>query len=96
MLREVSVFLFVVAAGFTLSGIVSNVYRLVAGAQDRFGRTAYYAALVVAGPSVLMEKAAKALREKRCSHFSFWLAVALCGYWSFALGLFALGLILAI
>jgi len=96
MLHSKVVVVFAVAAGFTASGIVANVYRLLAGAQDRFGRTVYLATMVVAGPNVVFQKAAAALREKKCSRLAFWLAAAVAGYWSFALGLFVLSVVVAL
>jgi hypothetical protein len=95
MLHNFTVVLFAMTAGFTTSGIVANLYRLLAGA-DSGGRTVYYATMVVAGPSVLYENAAKARRDKSCSRLAFWLAAAIAGYWSLALGLFVLEFALAL
>lgn len=97
MLHDFTVVLFAMTAGFTASGIVANLYRLLAGADSSgFGRTVYYATMVVAGPNVLYENAAKARRDKSCSRLAFWLAAAIAGYWSLALGLFVLDLVLAV
>lgn len=52
--------------------------------------------MTVAGPSVLFDNAARAWRGKDCSALAFWIAAAICGYWSFALGLFVLQISLAI
>lgn len=60
------------------------------------GTTLYYASLVVAGPIVLFENAARAWRKNACSWVTFWLAAAIAGYWSFALGLLLIELVLAI
>ena len=76
-------------AGFTASGILANVYRLLAGKPESIGgRIGYVAVMVVAGPNVLFVNAATALRAKDCSTFAFWLAALISAYWSFALGLF--------
>jgi hypothetical protein len=48
--------------------------------------------MVLAGPTVLFENAANSFRSKKCSGIAFWLAVAVAGYWSFALGLFMLNI----
>jgi hypothetical protein len=98
MFRDVMVVLFAVTTGFTASGIVSNAYQLIAGERKDGSarRTVYYAVMVIAGPSVLFENAAKARRTKSCSRLAFWLAAAVAGYWSFALGLFVLDFALAI
>ena len=91
------VFLFAMTAGLTLSGIVANIYRLlVPKQQSAKGRAAYYIVMVVAGPSVLIDNAARSWRAKNCSAVAFWLATALTAYWSFIIGLFALSVALAL
>jgi hypothetical protein len=52
--------------------------------------------MVVAGPSVLIANAAKSFQAKGCSRYAFWLAAAIAGYWSFAIGLFVLNVSLAL
>lgn len=92
MYRDVMVALFATTAGLTASGIVANLYRILVKtkAESMGARLGYVAVMVAAGPSVLLENAAKAWRKKDCSTLAFWLAAALVGYWSFALGLFVL------
>ena len=87
MLHELLVALFITTAGLTASGIVANLYRLAAGKTDP-ARAIYLAVMVVAGPSVLLDNAAKARRKKECSYIAFFLAAALALYWSLAIGLF--------
>lgn len=83
------VIVFSTLAGFTASGILANLYRLVAKKPETMaGRVSYMAVMVVAGPNVLFENAATSFRAKDCSSFAFWLASAIAGYWSFALGMF--------
>lgn len=95
--RDIVVVLFATASGFTASGISANFYRLVVRKPDSAkAKTAYYVVMVVAGPNVLLENAAQSLRKKACSKTAFWLAAAVAGYWSFALGLFVLNLSLAL
>ena len=97
MLHSLLVAMFAVAAGFTASGIVANIYRLVAKkAEKPLERIAYLAVMVVAGPTVLFDNAARSWRTKACSSMAFWLAAAISGYWSFALGLFVIQVGLAI
>jgi hypothetical protein len=97
MFHNAAVLLFAITTGLTASGVVSNLYRLATGARkEGFGRTVYYTTLVIAGPSVLFETAAKACREKSCSKLAFWLAAAVAGYWSLALGLFIIEVALAL
>jgi hypothetical protein len=97
-MREFFIVIFAMTAGFTASGIVANSYRLaVKGKPDtNGGRAVYFAIMVIAGPNVLFENAAKATREKSVPRIAMWLAAAVCGYWSFAIGLFVLDIALAL
>jgi hypothetical protein len=98
MLRDLTLVLFAMAAGFTASGIVANLYGLIVSAKPTglAGRTAYFTIMVVAGPNVLLGNAATAAKGKGASKLAFWLAAAVCGYWSFAIGLFVLNVALAL
>jgi uncharacterized membrane protein YiaA len=88
MIHDLIVALFVTAAGMTASGIVANLYRLLVGPTVPVNtRGLYLAVMVVAGPSVLFDNAARSRRKKECSHIAFWLAAALALYWSLAIGL---------
>lgn len=97
LLHDLLVALFVTTAGLTTSGIVANIYRL---AKDHStaaaNRAVYLAVMVVAGPSVLFDNAARARRKKECSNIAFWLAAAASFYWSLALGLFVVSVALAL
>lgn len=97
-MKDLMVALFALASGFTASGILANLYRLVVGEKrdSKAARAAYVAVMVIAGPSVLLENAAAKLREKSCSRPAFWLAASISAYWSFAIGLFVLNLSLAL
>jgi|WetSurMetagenome_2_1015567.scaffolds.fasta_scaffold27790_2 hypothetical protein len=93
MLHGLLVALFAIAFGFTASGITANLYRLIAAKPESLrAKIVYAGVMVLAGPSVLFENAATSFRAKKCSGIAFWLAAALAGYWSFALGLFVLNL----
>lgn len=95
-MTAVAVVLFAIAFGFTASGITANLYRLIASKPEGLpGKIVYAGVMVLAGPSVLFENAAKSFRAKKCSSIAFWLAAAVAGYWSFALGLFVLSIYLA-
>jgi hypothetical protein len=88
--HDLLVALFSTAAGFTASGIVSNIYRLVVGKaadNSKLMHTAHVGVMVIAGPSVMFENAMNSRREKSCSTATFWLSVAVAGYWSLAIGL---------
>ena len=43
--------------------------------------------MALAGPSVLFDNATRSFRSKDCSHTAYGFAVAIAGYWAFALGL---------
>jgi len=97
MFHDVTLVLFATTTGFTASGIVANVYRLmVTKTESPAGRVAYVVVMIAAGPTVLFDHAARAWRGKACSGTAFWLAAAICGYWSLALGLFVIQLALAV
>lgn len=88
--------LFAIAIGFTASGITANAYRLIANKPESLpGRLVYAGVMVIAGPNVLFENAANSFKAKKCSGIAFWLAAAIAGYWSFAVGLFVLNLYVA-
>lgn len=96
-MHDVLVALFAMAAGFTASGITASVYRLfVKDTVTSLGRAVYVAVMIFAGPTVLFENAARAWRQKSCSGVAFWLAAALSGYWSLALGLIVIQVGLAL
>lgn len=91
------VFLFALAAGITASGLIANIYRLVAGEPTtKLGTAAYYAVMVVAGPAILAGNSTRSFRKKQCSKAAYMMALAVSGYWSFAMGVFVLSLALAL
>jgi hypothetical protein len=97
LLHNLLVALFVTTAGLTASGIVANLYRLAKEHSAAMAnRAVYLAVMVVAGPSVLFDNAARARRKKECSNVAFWLAAAVSFYWSLALGLFVVSVALAL
>jgi hypothetical protein len=87
-LRDLTVLLFAITAGLTLSGITANVYRILAREPKSPGETAlYYVVMVFAGASVLLENATRSYRKKETSVRAYGFAVAIVGYWCFVLGL---------
>ena len=91
MLKDLMIVLFAMAAGYTISGIASNLYQLVAGKPERaLAHTSHLLVMVLAGPNVIFDKVASARKARNCSTALFWLVVAISSYWSFVLGLFAL------
>jgi hypothetical protein len=95
VLHELLVAAFITTAGLTASGIVANTYRLAVGKTEP-SRALYLAVMVVAGPSVLFDNAARTRLKKECSHIAFWLAAALALYWSLFIGVFVVSLALAL
>jgi hypothetical protein len=87
-MQQLMMLLFATTAGLALSGIVANVYRLLArkpkGTPER---VFYMGVMLFAGPSVLIDNATRSFRKKACSNAAYVFAVGLTVYWSFALGL---------
>jgi hypothetical protein len=80
--------LFATTGGLALSGIVANLYRLLARKpKGTAERALYMGVMLLAGPSVLIDNATRAFRRKDCSNVAYVFAVGLTAYWSFALGL---------
>lgn len=94
MVKDLAIVMFAMAAGFTLSGIVANLYRLLT--RQNANEEPHLLVMVVAGPNVLLQGATKSLRARNLSQPLFWLASAVAGYWSFVLGLFLLNLVVAL
>jgi len=87
------VFLFAIAAGITASGLIASLYRLIASEpKTKTGTVLHYAVMVIAGPVILIGNSTKSYRKKQCSRIAYALAIALCGYWSFAMGVLILTL----
>jgi hypothetical protein len=85
--------LFSIAAGFTASGIIANLYR-VSGfrASSTGGRIFHAAVFVFAGPNVLFGSAMRGRLQKKWQPLWFWFTTALVAYWSLALGFLVLEL----
>jgi hypothetical protein len=98
MQHEIYVMFYAATAGFTASGIVANLYRLAVKRRAARGvsRMTYLAVMIVAGPTVLFENAAKSWRTKSCTGISFCITASLAAYWSLALGLLVLQIVLAL
>jgi hypothetical protein len=88
---------FLIAVGFTSSGIVANLYR-VAGfsGEGRLGGVLRAAVMVIAGPTVIIESAMRGRAAKKWSPMGFWLVTGATIYWSLALGLLVLDVALHI
>ena len=88
---------FLIAAGFTASAIIANIYRICqpAGARAKMGpkmegvseRAVRSAVMIFAGPSMLFDNAVKGFVAKTWHPVSFWLVTGAVLYWSLGLGL---------
>lgn len=88
---------FSMTAGFTVSAIVANLYRLSgAKAEDNSGRTIRLVVMVVAGPSVIFENAMRGLIARQWPIMAFVLVALGVAYWSLVLGLILLNVVLAL
>jgi hypothetical protein len=98
MIHNLLIFLYALTGGLAISGVIANIYRLLTPKKSETpsGRVTYYIVMVVAGPTVLLDNAARSWRAKNCSALAFWLAAAVSTYWSFIIGLFAMSIALAI
>jgi hypothetical protein len=95
MLHATTMLLFACAGGLTLSSISINLYRLVGTVAAEQNPLVYYPVIAVAGPSVLLENAARSLRARTCSAAECAVAMVFSVYWSGMLGLLGLGLYIA-
>ena len=87
-MRVLQILLFSFAGGLALSGIVANLYRILARKPTGSAAAAcHYAIMVVAGPSILFENATRSFRTKACSGASYGFAVAIAAYWALLLGM---------
>ena len=85
--------LFAMAGGLTLSGIVANLYRILARRpQSTVERLFYLGVMVLAGPSVLIDNATRSFRGQGCSRTAYAFALGLTGSWSFTLGYLVISL----
>lgn len=95
-MHDLLVVFFAVAAGFTASGIVASVYRIIARSpESNREKMVRHAVLVVAGPTVFFGTATRLLMTKELSPILFSFAVMALSYWSFAIGLFILNIVIS-
>jgi hypothetical protein len=89
--------MFTIAGGLTLSGIVANIYRLLAAKPKSNGETwVYYAVMVLAGPSVLFDNATRSFRKKECTGWAWMFALGLATYWAMVLGALLLAVVVTV
>jgi hypothetical protein len=96
-MQSLRILMFTIAAGLTLSGIVANLYRLLASEPKNGTQPfAYYAVMVLGGPSVLFDNAARSFRKKECSGLGLALGLGLATYWAMILGAILLDVVVSI
>ncbi|HEY2009708.1 MAG TPA: hypothetical protein VGH23_12005 [Rhizomicrobium sp.] len=96
-MHGLSLVLFTIAAGLTLSGIVANLYRLITTKAKNIGDTwIYYPMMVLAGPSVLFDNATCSFRKKECGRMAWAFALGLATYWAMVLGAILLDVVVTV
>ena len=96
-MQSVQLILFTIAAGLTLSGIVANIYRLLASEPKNGPQSfIYYAIMVLGGPSVLFDNATRSFRKKECSCLGWAVALGLATYWAMILGAILLDVVVSV
>lgn len=96
-MQSLLLILFAIAAGLTLSGIIANLYRLLASEPKNLtANCIYYAVMVFAGPSVLFDNATRTFRKKECSTLGWAVALGLATYWAMILGAILLDVVVSV
>jgi hypothetical protein len=90
-MRTLLTLLFAVAGGLTLSGIVTDLYWLVArptkSAKDGLF---YWVVMAVAGPTVMIENSTRSFISKKAAPLVYMTVLGISIYWAFMIGLFGL------
>jgi hypothetical protein len=91
------ILLFAISSGLTLSGIVANLYRLMTAKPKGDNQSwVYYGVMIVAGPSVLFDNAARTFRKKECTAMALVFALGLAIYWAMVLGAILLDVVVSV
>ncbi len=91
------IIMYAIAGGLTLSGIVANVYRLLAKEpKNTTQNIIYYVVMVFGGPSVLFDNATRSFRKKECSGLGLTVALGLASWWAMILGAILLDIIVSV
>jgi hypothetical protein len=97
MMNQLIVSAFAIATGVTLSGVITNTYRLIAGPPNTTADKVFeVAVLVMGGPVILVRNSTKSFRKKECSAGGYVFALGLSGLWSFATGVLFLITLIAL
>jgi hypothetical protein len=94
-MAELTLILYTIVVGYTLSAITANLYRLSGTAvKTGHGQILKFAVMALAGPSMIFESATQSFLDKKWSACAFWLTTAGIAYWCLAIGLLTLELML--
>jgi len=101
-MRDVAVFLYVIAVGFVSAGVLASFVQLVSGQPMRFGiePSSLIASIggvvlrVLVGPAILMRNAWRGLRLQSRPKAWFGVSAAIAAVWSLFSGALLLDLIL--
>lgn len=96
-MKSFLIVMYSIAAGLTLSGIIANLYRLLANEPKNGTQNfVYYAVMVFGGPSVLFDNATRSFRKKECSGLGLTVALGLATWWAMILGVILLGIVVSV
>ena len=96
-MKSFLIVMYAITCGLTLSGIVANMYRLLAREPKNAAQNfVYYAVMVFGGPSVLFDNAARSFRKKECSGLGLAVALGLATWWAMILGAILLDVVVSI
>jgi hypothetical protein len=94
-MKGLLVILFAIAFGFTASGIVASLYRLLAPSSGSDSSWLRNGVLIIAGPTVFFGAVTRAYIKNELSASLVVMTFLALSYWSFAIGLFILNLAIA-
>ena len=89
-------FLYLIASGLAVSGIVANIYWLVAKPKDGEQGIVHWLVMAVAGPTVWIDRATRTFLSKKFAGAVYALMISAFLYWAFVIGLFTLSVALAL
>jgi hypothetical protein len=95
-MHEILVFLFLIASGLAVSGIVANIYWFVAKPNDGEQGVAHWLVMAVAGPTVWIDRVTRTFLSKKSAGVMYALMVFICLYWAFVIGLLTFSFALAL
>jgi hypothetical protein len=95
-MHEFLVFLYSIASGLAVSGIVANIYWLVAKPKHGEQGIAHWLIMAIAGPTVWIDRTTRSFLSKKSNRAMYALMISGCLYWAFVIGLVTISVALAI